>query len=92
MSTLEATALLDTTTLDGIDDTILIALAPTQHGYQPLPAIHDRSGVPVDDLRRRLRRLERAGYVHRLRTDVESLQDHYCLSLLGQTAAAAHPD
>jgi DNA-binding Lrp family transcriptional regulator len=75
--------------LDGVDDTILTALAPTRYVYQPLPALHDRSGVPVDDLRRRLRRLERAGYVRRLRTDVEGLEDHYCLSPAGLAYAAA---
>jgi hypothetical protein len=79
--------------LDGIDAAVLAALAPTAHVYQPLPALHARSGVPVavDDLRRRLRRLERAGYIHRLRTDEPSLEDHYCLSTTGQTAAAAYP-
>ena len=91
MAMLEATTLPEATIPDGIDATILTALAPTQHVYQPLPAIHHRSGVPVDDLRRRLRRLERAGYVHRLRTDVASLQDHYCLSTAGQTHADSRP-
>jgi DNA-binding IclR family transcriptional regulator len=81
----------DGTTLDGIDTTILTALAPTQHVYQPLQAIHERSGVPVDDLRRRLPELERAGYVHRLRTDAADLADHYCLSPAGQAYAAALP-
>ena len=93
MATREATTLREAAILDGIDATILTALAPTQHVYQSLPALHARSGVPgpADDLRRRLRRLERAGYVHRLRTDVASLQDHYCLSRAGQTYADARP-
>jgi DNA-binding HxlR family transcriptional regulator len=91
MATLEATTLREASALDGIDATILTALAPTLYVYQALPALHARSGVHVDDLRRRLRRLERAGYVHRLRTDEASLQDHYCLSTAGQTAAAAYP-
>jgi hypothetical protein len=88
-------ATLEVTTLDGTDDTILTALAPTLHVYQSLPALHARSGVLVDDRRRRLRRLEQAGYVHRLRTDAEDLEDaedaeaHYCLSLAGRTHAAA---
>jgi hypothetical protein len=82
-------ATLDETALDGTDATLLTALAPTPHVYQSLPALHARSGVPLDDLRRRLRRLQRAGYVHRLATDVDSLQDHSCLSRAGQTAAAA---
>ena len=88
-----ATALSEATALDGIDATILTVLAATPYVYQPLPAIHARSDgpVPVDDLRRRLRRLERAGYVHRLRTDVASLEDHYCLSTAGQTHVAARP-
>jgi DNA-binding Lrp family transcriptional regulator len=89
MATREVTTLPEATALDGIDATILTALAPTQHVYQPLPALHARSGVPVDDLRRRLQHLERAGYVHRLRTDVDSLQDHYCLSTAGQACADA---
>jgi DNA-binding Lrp family transcriptional regulator len=76
-------------TLDETDAAVLTALAPTAHVYQPLPALHARSGVPVADLRQRLRRLERAGYVHRLRTDVEDLEDHYCLCPAGLTAAAA---
>jgi DNA-binding Lrp family transcriptional regulator len=84
-------ATLEARTLDEIDATILTALAPTPYVYQPLPALYARSGVPVDDLRRRLPRLERAGYVHRLRTDVASLQDHYCLSPAGQTYADARP-
>ena len=91
MATREATTLREATILDGIDATILTALAPTQYVYQSLPALHARCAVPVDDLRRRLRRLERAGYVHRLRTDVASLEDHYCLSSAGQTYADARP-
>ena len=87
----EVPTLLAAPALDGGDAAILAALAPTPLVYQPLPALHARSGVPVDDLRRRLRRLERAGYVHRLRTDEASLQDHYCLSTAGQTSAAARP-
>jgi DNA-binding IclR family transcriptional regulator len=80
------------TALDGLDDTILTALAPTQHVYQALPTLHDRSGVPAADLRRRLRRLEQSGYVHRLRTDAEAAEAaeaHYCLSLAGVIYAAA---
>jgi DNA-binding MarR family transcriptional regulator len=84
-------ATLEPTPLDGIDDAILTALAPTRYVYQPLQAIHERSGLPIDDLRRRLRRLEQAGHVHRLRTDEASLQDHYCLTPAGQTYAAALP-
>ena len=86
----EVTTLLEAPALDGGDASILTALAPAPHVYQPLSVLHARSGVPVDDLRRRLRRLERAGYVHRLRTDEASLQDHYCLSTAGQTYAAAY--
>jgi hypothetical protein len=91
MTTRHAAARPEATALDGIDATILAVLAPSPYVYQPLPTIHARSGgpVPVDDLRQRLQHLERAGYVHRLRTDVDSLQDHYCLSAAGQTAAAA---
>jgi DNA-binding MarR family transcriptional regulator len=85
------TASLETTPLDGIDDTILTTLARTGHVYRPLQAIHERSGLPIDDLRRRLRRLEQAGHVHRLRTEEASLQDHYCLTPAGQTYAAALP-
>jgi DNA-binding IclR family transcriptional regulator len=73
------------------DAAVLRALAPTRHVYQPLPALHARSGVPADDLRRQLDRLERAGYVHRLRTDVEDLEEHYCLSPAGQAYMDALP-
>jgi DNA-binding HxlR family transcriptional regulator len=80
---------LDEPPLDGIDGTILAVLAPAPNVYQPLPAIHARSRIPRDDLRRRLRHLERAGYVHRLPTDEASLADHYCLSATGQAHAGA---
>ena len=40
-------ATLEATTLDGTDATILTALAPTPHVYQPLPVLHARSGVPA---------------------------------------------
>jgi hypothetical protein len=85
------TASLEQTSLDGIDDTILTTLARTRYVYRPLQAIHERSGVPLDDLRRRLPRLEQSGHVHRLRADEASLQDHYCLTPAGQTYAAALP-
>ena len=84
-------ATLEATTLDGTDATILTALAPTPHVYQPLPAIHACSGVPIDELRRRLRRLEQSGYVHRLRTDAEDLEDHSCVRPAGPPAPDALP-
>jgi hypothetical protein len=76
--------------LDGLDETILLAMVPAAAVYRTLPDLGRLTDLSLAALATRLPRLKRQGYLHRRPAtagDAAGGERAYCLSHAGENAA-----